>query len=160
MTAREQFSDEEWTKVSGLSGLVIMAACLSDGHVMPSIRELTAGAEALTESVRRYPDNAVVQAFAASASMKATDETKQETQAAAKVEGVAGAVDAFVAEIGEAVALLRAHVTTDEFGQVAEVLTSTATAVVGRIGAGFMGGGDKVTDSERGFLDRLAAILA
>jgi hypothetical protein len=160
MTTREQFTDPEWAKVSGLSGLTIMAACLSDGHMMPSIREMKAGAEALTAGVQKHPDNEVLQAFVKSDSMKPTDETKGETQEATKVDGVAGAVTAMEAELGEGVALLKAKLSPEEFGQVSEVLTTTATAVVERIGGGFMGSGDKVTEGEKDFLTKLAAILA
>lgn len=43
MTTRELLSDEEWGKVTALAGEVIVTACVSDGHLMPGVRELKAG---------------------------------------------------------------------------------------------------------------------
>lgn len=53
MTTREQFTDEQWAEASALPGLVVMAASLSDGKVMPSIREVSAGSKALVEGAQK-----------------------------------------------------------------------------------------------------------
>jgi hypothetical protein len=158
MTTREQFTDEEWTQASALPGLVVMAASLSDGKMMPSIRELQAGASALAAGAQQYPDNLVLQQL--KDGMNAAKEESSEEIKADKVASVAEVVDKLVGEIEESVALLKSKVTVDEFVQLREVLEATANAVVERIGTGFMGSGDKVSDTEKAFVERLRTILA
>ncbi len=156
MTTRELFSDEEWGKVTALAGEVIVAACVSDGHLMPGVRELKAGVEALSDGAKRYPDNPVLQALLSTAPSSPSGEPHDPH----KVDDAAGALALLVAGIEAGVAVARAHLSREEYGQLREVLTASAHAVVERLGAGFMGGGDKVTASEQAFEDRLAAILA
>jgi hypothetical protein len=162
MTTRADFTDEEWTKVSAVPGLVLVAACLSDGHMMPSVRELSAGSEALSAGIDTYPSNAVLQEWKTDAKQGATaakEEAKPEE--GAKVENVAQAVDSIVADLEPALALLRAKVTPEEFSQIGDVLNASAKAVVERLGDGFWGSGkEKVDATEQQFVDRLAVLLA
>ena len=155
MTTRELFSDEEWGQVTALAGEVIVAACVSDGHLMPGVRELRAGVEALSDGAKRYPDNPVLQALLSTASSPSGEPHDPH-----KVNDAEGALALLVAGIEAGVAVARAHLSREEYGQLREVLTASAHAVVERLGAGFMGSGDKVTASEQAFEDRLAAILA
>ena len=155
MTTPQQFSDEEWASVSALPGLVIMAACLSDGKMVPSVREMAAGAEALAAGGAAHPENGLMQALL-------TDEAKPSLDTdGAKPQNVAEVVESLVAEITERVAQLRARAGTEEYAEVAGVLRAVAQAVVERLGSGFMGSGEeKVSAGERAFVDRLTTILA
>jgi hypothetical protein len=162
MTTRADFTDEEWTKVSAVPGLVLVAACLSDGHMMPSVRELKAGSEALAQGIDAHPDNAILQEWKTGAKQGA-EAAKQEAkpEEGEKVENVAQAVDSIVADLEPGLELLRAKVTPEEFSQIGEVLNATAKAVVERLGDGFWGSGkEKVDATEQQFIDRLAALLA
>jgi hypothetical protein len=153
MTTREQFTDEEWATASALPGLVVMAACLSDGKMVPSVREITAGAGALAAGAAAHPENAVLQALV-------SHETKPDL-GDSKPENVAAAVELLVTEITESAAALKAKVGTEEYAEITGVLQSVAHAVVERLGTGFMGGGsEKVSASEQSFVDRLTTILA
>jgi hypothetical protein len=158
MTTREQFTDEEWAQASALPGLVVMAASLSDGKVMPSIRELTAGGEALTAGAAKYPDNVLLQAL--KEGMSAAKEESSEEIKTDQVSNVAEVVEKLVGEIQESVAVVESKLTAEEFFQLREVLEAAATAVVERIGTGFMGSGEKVSESEAAFVARLRQILA
>jgi hypothetical protein len=158
MTTREQFTDEEWAQASALPGLVVMAATLSDGKVMPSIRELQAGGEVLTAGAAKYPDNVVLQQL--KEGMTAAKEESSEEIEQDQVSNVAEAVDKLVEQIQASVAVLQTKVTAQEFFQLREVLEAAATAVVERIGTGFMGSGEKVSESEAAFVARLREILA
>lgn len=40
MTMREQFTDDQWAGATALPSLVIMAASLAEGKMLPSIREM------------------------------------------------------------------------------------------------------------------------
>jgi hypothetical protein len=156
MTKPEQFSDEEWQQVGALPGLVIMAASLSDGKIVPSVRELAAGAEALAEAGKAHPESVVVQSMLAADIKPEADEVKK-----AGVTNVAEVVEVLVGEITEAIAVLRSRVGTDEVAAVGAVLLAMARAVVERLGTGFMGSGqDKVSPTEQSFVDRLTALLA
>jgi hypothetical protein len=160
MTTREQFTDEQWAAATALPSLVIMAASLSDGKMMPSIREMKAGGEALVAGAARYPDNVLLQALregaeAARAETKAGQEQERDTPTR-----LADVVETLVGQIEESASVARARVSTEEFVQLREVLTAAATAVVERLGDGFMGSGEKLTDSETAFVTRLTAILA
>lgn len=158
MTTREQFTDEEWQQAAALPGLVVMAASLSDGKAMPSIREVQAGSAALVSGAQQYPDNLLLQEL--KAGMEAAKEESSEEIKQDKAGSVADLVETLVGEIEQSVALLRAKITVDEFVQLREVLEAAAAAVVERIGTGFMGSGDKVGDSEKAFVERLRRILA
>ncbi|MGE3810087.1 MAG: hypothetical protein AB7I24_00940 [Candidatus Nanopelagicales bacterium] len=158
MTTREQFTDDEWQQASALPGLVVMAASLSDGKMMPSIRELQAGTEVLAAGAQKYPDNLLLQQLKegmSAAKEESSEEIKQD-----KAGSVAEVVEKLVEEIQESVDVIKAKVTADEFFQVREVLEGAASAVVERIGSGFMGSGEKVSESEKAFVERLRTILA
>jgi DNA-binding transcriptional regulator YhcF (GntR family) len=158
MTTREQFTDDEWQQASALPGLVVMAASLSDGKIMPSIRELQAGTEVLAAGAQKYPDNLLLQQLKegmSAAKEESSEEIKQD-----KAGSVAEVVEKLVEEIQESVDVIKAKVTADEFFQVREVLEGAASAVVERIGSGFMGSGEKVSESEKAFVERLRTILA
>jgi hypothetical protein len=156
MAKPEQFSDDQWQQVAALPGLVIMAASLSDGKIVPSVRELAAGAEALAESSKAYPENAVLQAMLATDIKPGTEEEKE-----AGVQNIDDIVEVLTGQITEAVAVLRSRVGTDDLRAIGAVLVAMATAVVERIGTGFLGTGEvKVSEGERAFVDRLASILA
>lgn len=158
MTTREQFTDEQWAEASALPALVIMAASLADGKVMPSIREMKAGGEVLVAGAARYPDNVLLQHLKEGAEA-AKAETK-EGQEQAKPTSVDDMVGTLLGQIEESVAAARGRLATEEFGQLREVLLEAATAVVERLGGGFMGSGEKVTESETSFVARLTQILA
>jgi hypothetical protein len=158
MTTREQFTDEQWAEASALPGLVIMTASLSDGKVMPSIREVSAGSKALVEGAQKYPDNILLQHIKDSASA-AKAETK-EGQEQDKPANVAEAVESMVGQIAQSIGVARERLTTEEFAQLREVLIAAATAVIERLGDGFMGSGEKVTESEKAFVTRLGELLA
>lgn len=154
MTSREQFSDEEWARVTALPGLVIMAATLSDGHLVPAVREIAAGAGALAEGVKRYPENAILRELTGKAEKvdlgSGEDKPTSSTEVLALV----------TTELEASFTVLKAHVSTEELAQLREVLTDSARAVVGRLGTGFWGSGkEKVSTDEQAFLDRLAAIF-
>lgn len=158
MTSQEQFTDEEWMKVVALPGLVLFGAGTSDGHLLPAIRELKAGGEALTAGLERYPENMILQAFTAE-SPKREDEA-QEKDAASSEEDGEGGLEAIVAGIQAGVDVLRVRVTVQEFEQIGEVLTALARSVTERLGAGFMGSGDeKVSPDEQAFVDRVASMF-
>ena len=156
MTTREDFSDEEWAKVSELPGLVIIAACMSDGHIIPGMRELAAASESLAAGVKAHPDNAVLQAIAAT--KPSSPETNKDEQA--KVADAAGAVALLSTQIEGGIAVAKAHLTVDEYEQVRDVLLASARAAVERLGDGFMGSGEKVTTSEAAFIDHLTTLFA
>ncbi|MCA0330970.1 MAG: hypothetical protein LCI03_13855 [Actinobacteria bacterium] len=158
MTTREQFTDDEWQQASALPGLVVMAASLSDGKMMPSIRELQAGTEVLAAGAQKYPDNLLLQQL--KEGMSAAKEESSEEIQQDKAGSVAEVVEKLVEEIQESVDVIKAKVTADEFFQVREVLEGAASAVVERIGSGFMGSGEKVSESEKAFVERLRTILA
>jgi hypothetical protein len=153
MTTREQFTDEEWATAAALPGLVIMASCLSDGKMVPSVREIAAGAGALSAGAQAHPENAILQALVA-------HETKPDL-GESKPQDVASAVELLVGEITESAAALKAKLGTEEYAEISGVLVAVAHAVVERLGTGFMGGGsEKVSASEQSFVDRLTTILA
>jgi hypothetical protein len=158
MTTREQFTDEQWAEASALPALVIMGAALSDGKVMPSIREMSAGSQALVAGAAKYPDNVLLQDIKDGASAaKAETKEGQEKDRPANVEQ---AVESLVGQIQESIAVARERLTAEEFGQLREVLIAAATAVIERLGDGFMGSGEKVNESEQAFVARLTGLLA
>jgi hypothetical protein len=154
MTTKADFNGEEWMKVSTLPGLVIISAAMSDGKMMPSVREVTAGGETLTKAAAARSDIPLLTELVGDASPKL--DLGEEKPASAEA-----ALTILEAQITEAWAVLVAHVDADELVAVRQTLTDVAQAVVARIGTGFMGSGDeKVSPTEQAYVDRLVAILA
>ena len=159
MVSKDSFTEEEWAKVSALPGLVMGAAALSDGRkLVTTVREVVAGSEAFKNTAAKYPDNALIQAFVEqgqSASTTVADEN------APKPRNVAEAVELITAQIGQVVSTIKDKASPEEFAQVREVLLATATAEVERTGRGPLGlSGDKVSEGEQVFMDKLAGLLS
>lgn len=155
MAGTDLFTEEEWALVAPIPALVVMAASISDGKAMPSVREITAGAEVLVEAAKDHPADTLVGELVAG--MKDHKPELGEP----KPSSTEGVVDALAAQIETGWRTFITKAPSDDVVALREVLTSTAKAVVERLGTGFMGSGDeKVTASEQAFVDRLATILA
>ncbi|HET7900707.1 MAG TPA: hypothetical protein VFL59_05930 [Candidatus Nanopelagicales bacterium] len=154
MTTKDDFTAEDWEKVAALPGLVLAGAAWADGKMMPAMRELVAGGEVLTAAANGQPEGSVVRDIFAGAAQSKPD------LGDAKPASTEDAVTLMTGRIQEAFAILSATATPDEVAAVRTTLEGTATAVVERLGSGFWGSGsDKVSEGERAFLDRLAAVL-
>ena len=78
----------------------------------------------------------------------------------AKPESTQAAVELITGQIGEAFALLSTKASPEEVAAVRSTLQDAAKATVERLGSGFWGsGGEKVSEGEQAFLDRLASVL-
>ncbi len=153
MTTKDQFSPEEWTQVAALPGAVMMAAGLADGHMVPSVREMTAGTSALAAVVKAHPENAVLQELLAARPAQPEIDKSQ-------VANIEQAVAALTEEIRQGVEVARAKLAPEEYAQLAEALGAAARAAVERLGDGFMGSGkEKVDAGEKQFIDTLSAIF-
>jgi hypothetical protein len=72
-----------------------------------------------------------------------------------------GVVDELAAQIETGWRTFVAKAPGEDVVALRDLLTTAATAVVERLGTGFMGSGDeKVSTSEQAFVERLATILA
>jgi hypothetical protein len=155
MAGKDLFTDEEWALVAPIPALVVMAASISDGKAMPSVREITAGAEVLVEAAKDHPADTLVGELVAG--MK---DHKPEL-GDAKPASTEGVVDELVAQIETGWRTFIAKAPSDDVVALRALLTATATTVVERLGTGFMGSGeDKVSPSEQAFVDRLVTLLA
>lgn len=154
MTTKNDFTVEEWEKVSALPGLVLAGAAWADGKMMPAMRELVAGGEVLTAAANGQPEGSVVRDIFAGAAQSKPD------LGDAKPASTEDAVTLMTGKIQEAFAILSSKATPDEVAAVRTTLEGTAKAVVERLGSGFWGSGsEKVSAGEQAFLDRLAQVL-
>ena len=154
MTTKNDFTVEEWEKVSALPGLVLAGAAWADGKMMPAMRELVAGGEVLTAAANGQPEGSVVRDIFAGAAQSKPD------LGDAKPASTEDAVTLMTGKIQEAFAILSSKATDDEVAAVRSTLEATAQAVVERLGSGFWGSGsEKVSAGEQAFLDRLAQVL-
>ncbi len=155
MAGKDLFTDEEWALVTPVPALVVMAASISDGKAMPSVREITAGAEVLVEAAKDHPADTLVGELVAGLKDHRPDLGES------KPSSTAGVVDELVAQIEAGWRTFTSKAPGEDVVALRAVLTTAAKAVVERLGTGFMGSGDeKVTPSEQAFAGRLAAILA
>ena len=155
MAGKDLFTDEEWALVAPIPALVVMAASISDGKAMPSVREITAGAEVLVEAAKAHPADSLA------GELVAGSKDHKPELGESKPSSTEGVVDALAVQIETGWRTFIAKAPSDDVVALREVLTSTAKAVVERLGTGFMGSGDeKVTATEQAFVDRLATILA
>jgi len=157
MATRERFTDEQWEQARALPGLVLMAASLSDGKALPSLRELKAGSDVVLAGAARYPDNLLLQQLEEGAPAAQRGSSAGATD---RPEGAEALREALLQDIELALALVRTRITTEEYVQLREVLEQAASAVVERIGPGFLGSGEKVSESEKVFVERLRSLLA
>jgi hypothetical protein len=154
MAGKDLFTDEEWALVAPVPALVVMAASISDGKAMPSVREITTGAEVLVEAGKDHPADSLVGELVAG-----LKDHKPEL-GEAKPSSTEGVVDQLLTQIATGWRTFVAKAPSDDVVALREVLTSAAEAVVERLGTGFMGSGeDKVSASEQAFVDRLATVL-
>jgi hypothetical protein len=155
MAGKDLFTDEEWALVAPIPALVVMAASISDGKAMPSVREITAGAEVLVEAAKDHPAGTLVGELVAG--MKDQKPSLGEEKPAS-TEAV---VDELAAQIETGWRTFVAKAPSEDVVALRDLLTTAASAVVERLGTGFMGSGEeKVSTSEKEFVDRLATILA
>ena len=154
MTSKNDFTVEEWEKVSSLPGLVLAGAAWADGKMVPAMREIVAGGQVLMAAAEGQPEGSVVRDIFAAASENKPD------LGDAKPESTEAAVSLMTGKIQDAFAILAAKATPDEVAAVRSTLEATAQAVVERLGSGFWGSGsEKVSAGEQSFLDRLAQVL-
>lgn len=152
MTAKDDFTAEEWAEVESLPGMVIGGAAMADGRkLITTIREVTAGSKALEEGARKYPSNALLQDMAKGSGK-------------ASLDGKPSNSEELITLIGDDVqkswTILQAKATPEEAGQIAEVLLAAGTATVERTGSGHFGhGGEQVDAHEKAFMDRVTEIL-
>jgi hypothetical protein len=155
MAGKDLFTDEEWARVAPVPALVVMAASISDGKAMPSVREITTGAEVFVEAAKDHPVDTLVGELVAG--MK---DHKPEL-GDAQPSSTAGVVDELLAQIETGWRTFISKAPSDDVVALRELLTTAAKAVVERLGSGFMGSGEeKVSASEQAFVDRLTRVLA
>ncbi len=159
MLSKDSFTEAEWAKAAALPGLVMGAAALSDGRkLVTTVREVVAGSNAFKESASKYPDNALIAAFteqAQSPTMTVADEN------APKPRNVAEAVELITTQIGQITAVIKEKASPEEFAQVSEVLLAAAQAAVEATGSGPLGlSGEKVSEGEQAFMEKLKGLLA
>ena len=155
MAGKDLFTDEEWALIAPLPGLVIMGATVSDGKVMPSVREVAAGSEVLVAAAKTHPADSIIGELVAGMKDSKPDLGEEKPASGDAV------VEVLVGQIQIGWTTFTSKAPGDDVAALRELLTGAATAVVERLGTGFMGSGDqKVTPSEQAFVDRLGAILA
>lgn len=156
MTGKDQFTEEEWTAIMLLPIQVISAGTFADGRkLISSVREMAAGAKALSELSAKYPDNAIVAGFQEGAS------GTHKLPGAEHAKSTEDVINGLLAETEKAWAILRSKTTDEEAAQCREVLIGVETAVVSATGSGMLGfGGEKVSAAEQSVLDRVTAILS
>jgi hypothetical protein len=155
MAGKDLFTDEEWALVAPIPTLVVMAASISDGKAMPSVREITAGGEVLVEAAKSHPADSLVGELVAGMKNQKPDLGES------KPAGADAVVDLLLEQIQAGWRTLISKAPGEDVVALRELLTSAAKAVVERLGTGFMGSGEeKVSAGEQAFVDRLATILA
>jgi len=154
MASKSDFTDEEWVKIASLPGLVLGGAAWADGKMMPAMREIVAGGEVFAKAGQSAPEGSLVRDVFDAASKQKLDLGE------AKPESTQAAVELITGQIGEAFALLSTKASPEEVAAVRSTLQDAAKATVERLGSGFWGsGGEKVSEGEQAFLDRLASVL-
>ena len=155
MAGKDLFTDEEWATIAPIPGLVVMAASMADGKMMPSVREITAGGEVLVEAAKAHPDNTLIGELVAGMKDEKPDLGE------AKPSSSEAVVDLLVGQIQAGWTTFTSKAPADDVTALRDLLSAAAKAVVERLGTGFMGSGaEKVSPGEQSFLDRLAGVLA
>ena len=155
MAGRDLFTDEEWALVAPVPGLVVMAASMSDGKMMPSVREVAAGGAVLVDAAKAHPADSLVGELVAGMKDEKPDLGEAKPTSSSDV------VDLLVGQIEAGWATFAAKAPAEDVVALRDLLTGAARTVVERLGTGFMGSGaEKVSPSEQAFVDRLAGILA
>jgi hypothetical protein len=154
MAGKDLFTDEEWALIASLPGLVIMGATVSDGKVMPSVREVAAGSEVLVAAAKTHPPDSIIGELVAGMKDSKPDLGEEKPTSGEAV------LELLVGQIQTGWTTFTSKAPADDVAALRELLTGAAKAVVERLGTGFMGSGsEKVSPGEQAFVDRLAAVL-
>ena len=156
MATQNDFTAEEWTAVSELPGLVMAGAVFADGRkIVSSVREMVAASGALKTGAEQFPTNELLQSLVTASGKTNFSLPATESKSVADAVGVIGN------RIDDAVLILRAKTSDQEFTEISTVLQGAALAAAERTGSGTLGfGGEKIDAGEQAFLDRLTAIFA
>jgi hypothetical protein len=155
MAGKDLFTDEEWALIAPLPGLVIMGATVSDGKVMPSVREVAAGSEVLVAAAKTHPADSIVGELVAGMKDSKPDLGEEKPTSGEAV------LEVLVGQIRTGWAAFVAKAPADDVAALRELLSNAAQAVVERLGTGFIGSGaEKVSPGEQAFVDQLAEIIA
>ncbi|WP_424928528.1 hypothetical protein [Amaricoccus tamworthensis] len=160
MTSRENFTEEEWSRVVGapmLAGIAVTAA--DPGGLWGAIKESTAVAGSITD--KNAPGGLVGEIIAEFQTSEGRTMAKNALHSEVKGKKPEEIVEAALLELA-AISTLVAQKTPDEIEAFRAWINELANNVAeaGTEG-GFLGfGGVKVSDAEKATLDRLASALA
>lgn len=159
LTARNAFTDPEWSTLVEVPVLAMLCASLADDDGrLGYLREIAAGSEAITHAVERYPDCELIAAIA-----WAMEDEEIGRQFAATMHGLSAEemTERLFERCREAMALLAEKAEPAEMTAYATwVLDIAAEVALATARGGFLGiGGEPVTPEEHAFLQRLADAL-
>jgi len=160
MTARSDFTDEEWARLGRAPLLVAMAISLADpGGPIEALKETSAALQTVYEATQDSPYGEFVRAVAADVAEKT--QRRENPLAGFKARG-AEAREQILDELRAVNALLVERTTPEEAAQFREWLkTSAQRAATAAKEGGFLGfKAELVSENEQRMLDELGAIFS
>ena len=153
MTTRADYTDDEWKLLMSSPTLVGMGVSLADFGLVSFAKEFTALIRAVIGAKEKYPNNQLVQALVA-------EFEKKDTGAEPPAPDEKKSQDDMLGDIRKVAALVDSKAGADEARGFKVFLVDLSETVANASGEGFLGFGEKVSDKERDYLQKLRSTLA
>ena len=153
MTTRADYTDNEWKLLMDAPTLVGMGVSMADFGVVSFAKEFAALIRAVIGAKEKYPSNQLIQ------SLVAEFEKKDQSAPADSGEGKKSQED-MLADLGKVAALVDTKAAGDEARGFKTFLVDLSEQVANASGEGFLGFGEKVSDKERDYLQKLRTTLS
>ena len=152
MTTRADYTDNEWKLLMDAPTLVGMGVSMADFGVVSFAKEFAALIRAVIGAKEKYPSNQLIQSLVA-------EFEKKDQSPPADGEGKKSQDD-MLADLGKVAALVDNKAAGDEARGFKTFLVDLSEQVANASGEGFLGFGEKVSDKERDYLQKLRSTLS
>lgn len=153
MSIRHLFSEEEWMTVTEAMSLAGVGVSCLDMGLVSFVHETTSIVKTISSASERYPDNALIVALTGP---MPEEEAAEEGTGPIRTDKTT-TLDEIFAFISKAVALVEAK-TPNEAAEYKKLLLEVADGTANAAG-GFLGFGEKVSEAEAKYLERLRTEL-
>jgi hypothetical protein len=149
METRQLFTDDEWTLVRDAPMNAGTGITALDAGIVSAAKEMVAVTKTLCTAAERYPNNDLIRVLVEDAGSDETSDQEEEE---------VPTVDQILAKVERAARLVEAKSPQDAPG-FKQLVLEVADRAANASGSGILGFGEKVSDDEGRYLDRLRGLL-
>ena len=152
MTTRADYTNDEWKLIMNAPTVAGLGVSMADFGVVSFAKEFAALVRAVNGAKAKYPHNQLIQSLIAEFESK-SDAAAEPPEAGKK------SADDLLGDIRKVAAVVDSKAAADEALGFKTFLLDLSETVANASGEGFLGFGEKVSDKEREYLQKLRATL-